>query len=385
MDIEDLLTRLRSGDDRALARALTLVENRDPEAREILRRVSSPTVPAVIVGITGPPGVGKSTLADALARKARESGKTVAILAIDPTSPLSGGALLGDRARMDLDSSIFIRSMATRGHVGGLAGAAFEALVLLEAAGKDFILLETVGAGQDEIEVAATADATLLVLAPGLGDEIQAAKSGIVEIADVLVVNKSDREGADILEKDLLAVAGERPVRRTTATTRGEGIAEVLADVVRIGAERAARGQRRLRQSRLSRVDMKIHHVGIAVRSLEEAAKRFGGLLGLERGDQYDLPEFGVKALFLPVGEGNLELLEPMGAGSTVASFLEKRGEGMHHICFEVEDIEKSLADFAAQGAKLIDEKPRRGAGGHLVAFVHPKSTHGVLVELKQK
>ena len=384
MDIEDLLTRLRSGDDRALARALSLVENRDRQARELLRRVVSGAGSATIVGITGPPGVGKSTLADALARKARESGKTVAILAIDPTSPLSGGALLGDRARMDLDSSIFIRSMATRGHVGGLAGAAFEALVLLEAAGKDFILLETVGAGQDEIEVAATADATLLVLAPGLGDEIQAAKSGIVEIADVLVVNKSDREGADLLEKDLLGVAGERPVRKTTAI-RGEGVAELLSDALRIGAERAARGQRRLRQSRLSRVDMKIHHVGIAVRSLEEAAKRFGGLLGLERGDQYDLPEFGVKALFLPVGEGNLELLEPMGAGSTVASFLEKRGEGMHHICFEVEDIEKSLADFAAQGAKLIDEKPRRGAGGHLVAFVHPKSTHGVLVELKQK
>jgi len=308
----------------------------------------------------------------------------VAILAIDPTSPLSGGALLGDRARMDLDSSIFIRSMATRGHVGGLADAAFEALVLLEAAGKDLILVETVGSGQDEVEVAETADATLLVLAPGLGDEIQAAKSGIVEIADVLVVNKSDREGADLLENDLLTVAGERPVRRTTATS-GEGISEVLADALRIGAERAARGRRRLRQSRLSRVEVKIHHVGIAVRSLEEAAKRFGGLLGLERGAQYDLPEFGVKALFLPVGEGNLELLEPLGTSSTVASFLEKRGEGMHHICFEVDDIEKSLADFAAQGAKLIDEKPRRGAGGHFVAFVHPKSTHGVLVELKQK
>jgi LAO/AO transport system kinase len=338
----------------------------------------------VIVGITGAPGVGKSTLADALARDARAAGRTVAILAIDPTSPLSGGALLGDRARMDLDSSIFIRSMATRGHVGGLAGAAFEALVLLEAAGKDFILLETVGSGQDEVEVAATADATLLVLAPGFGDEIQAAKSGIVELADVLVVNKSDREGADLLEKDLLAIAGERPVRRTTAT-RGEGISEVLADALRIGAERAASGRRRLRQSRSSRVDVKIHHIGIAVRSLEEAANRFGGLLGLERGAQYDLPEFGVRALFLPVGEGNLELLEPLGASSTVASFLEKRGEGMHHVCFEVDDIEKALADFAAQGAKLIDERPRRGAGGHLVAFVHPKSTHGVLVELKQK
>lgn len=130
---------------------------------------------------------------------------------------------------------------------------------------------------------------------------------------------------------------------------------------------------------------MKIHHVGIAVRSLEEGAIRFGSLLGLERGPSYELPEFGVKALFLPVGEGNLELLEPLGTDSTVGSFLEKRGEGLHHVCFEVEDIEKALADFAAQGAKLIDEKPRRGAGGHLVAFVHPKSTHGVLVELKQK
>jgi methylmalonyl-CoA epimerase len=129
---------------------------------------------------------------------------------------------------------------------------------------------------------------------------------------------------------------------------------------------------------------MKIHHVGIAVRSVDEAAARFGGLLGLEKGARYELPEFGVKALFLPVGEGNLELLEPVGEGSTVAAFLEKRGEGMHHLCFEVDDIEKALAEFVAQGARLIDRKPRRGAGGHLVAFVHPKSTHGVLVELKQ-
>jgi len=381
LDIEDLLTRLGRGDARALARALTLVEDRAPEAPEILRRVSSRAGSATIIGITGPPGVGKSTLADALARKARADGKTVAILAIDPTSPRSGGALLGDRARMDLDSSIFIRSMATRGHVGGLADAASEALLLIEAAGKDVILLETVGAGQDEIEVTAAADATLLVLAPGLGDEIQAAKSGIVEIADVLVVNKADREGAELLEKDLLAVASDRPVRKTIAT-RGEGVTEVLTDALRIGAERADRPERRRRRSRTG---VRIHHVGIAVRSLEEAANRLGGLLGLQRGASYDLPEFGVKALFLPVGEGNLELLEPLGTGSSVASFLEKRGEGMHHICFEVDDIERALADFAAQGAKLIDQKPRPGAGGHLVAFVHPKSTHGVLVELKQR
>jgi methylmalonyl-CoA epimerase len=129
---------------------------------------------------------------------------------------------------------------------------------------------------------------------------------------------------------------------------------------------------------------MKLHHVGIAVTNAEEAAKRFGGLLKLERGRCYELPEFGVKALFLPVGDSNLELLEPLGDASTVARFLEKRGEGVHHLCFEVDDIEKSLQEFRAQGAKLIDEKPRPGAGGHLVAFVHPKSAHGVLVELKQ-
>jgi LAO/AO transport system kinase len=384
LDIEDLLTRLQSGDERALARALSLVENRSPEAGEIVRRAARTARPAIVVGLTGPPGVGKSTLADALARKARSAGKTVAILAVDPTSPLSGGALLGDRARMDLDSSIFIRSMATRGHVGGLADAALEALVLLEAAGKDFILLETVGAGQDEVEVAAAADATILVLAPGLGDEIQAAKSGIIEIADVLVVNKADREGADLLEKDLVAVAGERPVRRTIAI-RGEGVAEVLSDAERIATERATRGRSRAEKVRLADAGLRIHHVGIAVRSLEEAANRFGGLLGLERGARYEMPEFGVTVLFLPVGGSNLELLEPLGAGSTVASFLEKRGEGMHHICFEVDDIEASLAEFAAKGARLIDEKPRPGAGGHLVAFVHPKSAHGVLVELKQK
>lgn len=130
---------------------------------------------------------------------------------------------------------------------------------------------------------------------------------------------------------------------------------------------------------------MKIHHIGIAVESVDEAAERFGALLGLERAKRYDLPEFGVCALFLPVGDSNLELLEPLGEASTVRKFIAKKGEGVHHVCFEVDDIEAALKQFAKEGAKLIDEKPRPGAGGHLVAFVHPKSTHGVLVELKQK
>lgn len=130
---------------------------------------------------------------------------------------------------------------------------------------------------------------------------------------------------------------------------------------------------------------MKIHHIGIAVHSLDEAAARFGGLLGLERGERYDLPEWRVSALFLPVGESHLELLEPHGEETTVGKFLARRGEGLHHICFEVDDIESSLREFARQGARLIDDRPRPGAGGHLVAFVHPQSSHGVLVELKQK
>ena len=130
---------------------------------------------------------------------------------------------------------------------------------------------------------------------------------------------------------------------------------------------------------------MKIHHVGIAVKSLDEAAGRFGGLLGLEKGERYDLPEFGVCALFMPVGDSNLEFLEPLGDSSTVGKFIEKKGEGIHHICFEVDDIDVALEEFRSQGARLIDEKPRPGAGGHLVAFVHPKDTHGVLVELKQR
>ena len=243
---QDLAARVRNGDSRALARALTLVENRRPEGRELVAELYAETGWAMVWGLTGPPGVGKSTLADAIAARANEGGKNVAVLAIDPSSPFSGGALLGDRTRMESANQrpdIFIRSMATRGHVGGLAGAAFEAITLLDAAGKDFILVETVGVGQDEVEVAAAVGLTLVILAPGLGDELQANKAGLLEIADVLVVNKADRDGADRLAEELRSAHNDPsdspPVVRTTATT-GEGVEQLFEAAEKAGADSGA-------------------------------------------------------------------------------------------------------------------------------------------------
>jgi LAO/AO transport system kinase len=238
MDSAALVERLLAGERRALARLLTRVEDGSEERlREVVGLLHPHTGTAQLVGITGSPGVGKSTLTNALVSSWRQQGRSVAVLAVDPSSPFSGGALLGDRVRMQdhaMDDGVFIRSMASRGHLGGLSWATPQALLVLDAAGFDVVVVETVGVGQAEVEIASIADTTVVAMAPGMGDAIQAAKAGILEVADVFCVNKADREGADrtVRElKDMQHLAADSdgwvaPIHKTVASA-GEGIAEL--------------------------------------------------------------------------------------------------------------------------------------------------------------
>jgi LAO/AO transport system kinase len=233
----DLLARARSGDKRSIARLMSVVENDEPGVAEAMRVLYPETGRAQILGITGPPGGGKSTLVNRLAGAYRERASRVAIVAVDPSSPFSGGAILGDRIRMRerfLDEGIFIRSMASRGHAGGLARATSRVVNVLDALGTDVVIVETVGVGQEEVDVIRVVDTVCLVTVPGLGDDIQAIKAGILEIADVLVVNKADRPGADETARDLaqmLSLAKDRPwktpIVRTSAQT-GDGLPQLM-------------------------------------------------------------------------------------------------------------------------------------------------------------
>ncbi len=252
--IDTWVEQILAGDIRAISRAITAIENHHPEAEEILRRVFPHTGKGYLAGITGAPGTGKSTLVDRLASHYRRAQQRVGIIAVDPTSPFTGGAILGDRIRMQghaSDTGIFIRSMATRGFLGGLARATAEVALLLDAAGKQSVLIETVGVGQDEIDIVRLADCIVVVMVPGLGDDIQNMKAGLMEIADIFVLNKSDREGADRLEQQLhamLQLAPERegwrpPVVRTVAT-ENKGI-EALAKAIAEFRERFATSKRR--------------------------------------------------------------------------------------------------------------------------------------------
>lgn len=289
-DVSALVSRARDGDPRAVARLISLVEDQSPLLREVMAALAPYAGQARIVGITGSPGVGKSTSTSALVGELRKVGRRVGVLAVDPSSPFSGGALLGDRVRMQdhaLDPDVYIRSMASRGHLGGLAWTTPQAIRVLDAAGCDVVLVETVGVGQSEVEVAGLADTTLVLLAPGMGDGIQAAKAGILEIGDIYVVNKADRDGADTLRRELrsmLALAERpegawRPPIVKTIAAKGEGLDEVVAEIDRHHAWLESSGELAGRRTRRARDEIE----AIAVTALRE---RWGDVHGRSELDE---------------------------------------------------------------------------------------------------
>jgi LAO/AO transport system kinase len=453
----DCVEKILAGDRRAIARGISSVENRDPSALPMLRELFPRAGRARVIGVTGSPGSGKSTLVEKLAAEYRRRDARVGILAVDPTSPFSGGAILGDRVRMQSlahDPGVYIRSMATRGQLGGLAAATQDAAIVLDAAGCEIVLIETVGVGQDEVEVARLADATVLLLVPGLGDDIQTFKAGVMEIADLYVVNKADRSGAERVEQEVTAMLSlasrpdgwRPPILRTTATT-GQGIPELVAalDEFFVFCEKDGVMKRRredhlraglldlLRQTLFENVvkgslgdklldrqvadlishrlgphdiveeivamllpptelsvssallhaaGVKIHHLGIAVESLAGAIPIFEKLVGKAPEPEECVADQKVRVAAFRLAHSSLELLEPTSADSPIARFIAKRGQGIHHLALTVSDLSKTLRRLESEGMRLIDREPRVGAGNERIAFVHPSSTAGVLIEL---
>jgi len=453
----EFVEKILSGDRRAIARAISAVENRDPTAVPLLRELFPKAGRARVIGLTGSPGAGKSTLVEKMAQDYRRGGGRVGILAVDPTSPYSGGAILGDRVRMQSlahDPGVYIRSMATRGQLGGLAPTTQDAVTILDASGCDTVLIETVGVGQDEVEVARLADVTVLLLMPGSGDDIQTFKAGVMEIADIYVINKSDRAGADRVAQEVTAMLSlatradgwQPPIIKTVATT-GQGIAELIQALDEFHAfsekggvtnqrrkehwrsrllellrqtlfERAAAGplhdgsiDRQVDDLLLHRTDphqvvegiiaslfsrsaardaailpqsgeMKIHHVGIAVESLAAAVPIFQRVIGRAPDAEETVADQKVRVASFLLGNSRLELLEATGGDSPIARFISKRGPGIHHLALAVPDLAGALRILESNGMRLIDREPRIGAGGERIAFIHPVSTAGVLIEL---
>jgi LAO/AO transport system kinase len=394
----ELVARVAGGDVRAIARAISLVEERGRLGEELLTALSqqrpNQAGRCVVVGITGAAGSGKSTLTDALIGELRKENLSVGVLAVDPSSAATGGALLGDRIRMQshgLDPGVLIRSMATRGALGGVARATRDAVSVLEASGRDWIIIETVGVGQDEIAVAQLADVTVLVLTPGAGDDVQTMKAGIMEIADIFVLNKADDPAVARLEANvreslaLREAAAEQPEETSppvikTVATEGRGVPQLKIAIAASAAAMQHRPSRQVNQAPLVQLD----HLGIAVPELDAALKFYEGLLGLQLSGTYEIPQERTRVGMLPAGDARIELLEPSEPDSPIGRFLAKRGPGLHHICLRVPDLAEAIARLKQAGTRLISETPQTGAGGHSYVFVHPSGAGGVLLELVQ-
>jgi len=390
-ETDEWVRRALEGDRRAVSRCVTLVEDGGAPGREVLRamrRASGASgKKALKIGVTGPPGSGKSTLVNRLSSTLAGQGKQVGVIAVDPSSPFTGGAILGDRVRMETyedSGKIFFRSMGSRGAVGGLSEACAGASLVLDACGFDPILIETVGVGQAEIDIIRHADLVLVVAVPGLGDDIQAIKAGIMEIGDLFVVNKCDLPGADRTAHELESALREKVPLVSSAD--GTGIKELAGSIYEKAAlleEERARGGFEKGEVRME--CKKIDHIGIAVNSIEERLKFYEEMLGLRLEGVETVESQKVKTAFIPCGDSELELLESTAEDGAVARFIEKNGEGIQHIALEVDDIDLALEELKEKGVRLIDEAPRIGAGGARIAFVHPKATGGVLLELCER
>jgi len=313
LSIQNWVEQIRAGNLRALARAITSVENRTPEAQELLKGLFPFSGKAHVLGLTGSPGAGKSTLVDALAREYRKQSKTVGIVAVDPTSPFTGGAILGDRIRMQshhADEGIFIRSMATRGSLGGLSHTTADVATVLDASGRDLVMIETVGVGQDEVDIVRLADVTLVILVPGMGDDVQSIKAGIMEIADIFIINKADREGADRVEREVramqsLSMRKDRwtpPIVKTVAND-GTGIPEVtgaIAEYAQFLEKNGLLMERRIENWRTRLIDMlkdEILHRVVLQQMTNEAAQQYATDVAEHKRDPYSLVQEIVESL----------------------------------------------------------------------------------------